>query len=214
MTDTSTRGSSSSPAAHREAELVSRLRTLFQYARDQKRSRYETWQRNYRIVHNRLNLPSVSSWMPGPRDSEIYPVLSSLIAWMTDQSPSIDVVPAADPTSSMFPFVAQTAQDLTAVLNSLWIADRFNAAVKLCLWDASMYGIGILKSVWDNAAAGGLGNAKLIRVDPYSFYPDPKASSFEDAEFFVTRSGFLGGLQGSPAAAAGAPRSLPRAWRG
>ncbi|HXA31501.1 MAG TPA: hypothetical protein VNV87_04520 [Acidimicrobiales bacterium] len=172
-------------ATDKEQLLVSRLRTLFSYARDQKRVRYETWQRNYRIVHNRLNLPSVSSWMPGPRDSEVYPVLSSLIAWMTDQSPSIDVVPAADPTSSMYPFVAQTAIDLSTVLNSLWVADSFNVPVKLALWDAAMYGIGILKSVWDNSAAGGLGNAKLLRVDPYSFYPDPRATSFDDAEFFV-----------------------------
>jgi hypothetical protein len=180
MTDLAERGNN---AAEREALLVSRLRTLFTYARDYKRGRFETWQRNYRIVHNRLNLPSIGSWMPGPRDSEVYPVLSSLIAWMTDQSPSIDIVPAADPTSSMYPFVMQTAIDLTTVMNSLWIADSFNAQIKLALWDASMYGIGILKSVWDCAAAGGLGNAKLLRVDPYSFYPDPKATSFSDMEF-------------------------------
>jgi hypothetical protein len=171
--------------AQEEAMLVNRLRSLFTYARDQRRSRYETWNRNYRIVKNRLAIPSVSSWMPGPRVSEIYPTLSSLIGWQTDQPPNIDIVPAADPTSSLYPFVAQTAIDLTTVVNSLWAADSFNAAVKVMLWDAAQFEMGILKTVWDNASAGGLGNPRLVRVDPYSFYPDPKASSFDDADFLI-----------------------------
>lgn len=172
-----------STAAEREAQLVNRLRSLFTYARDQRRTRFETWNRNYRIVKNRLAVPSVSSWMPGPRASEIYPVLSSLIGWETDQPPNIEIVPSADPTSSMYPFVAQTAIDLTTVVNSLWQSDSFNAQVKIMLWDAAQFEMGILKTVWDNSSAGGLGNPKVLRVDPYSFYPDPKGTNYDDADF-------------------------------
>lgn len=174
-----------SSRAEREARLVSRLRTLFVYARDHKRARFENWQRNYRLVHNRLNLPSVSAWMPGPRESLIYPTLSSLIAWMTDQSPAVDIIPAADPTSSFYPFVRQTAEDLSTVLMSTFVADSWSRQVKLALWDAATYGVGWFKSVWDGSKADGYGNASLIRVDPYSLYPDPKATSELDWEFVV-----------------------------
>jgi hypothetical protein len=128
---------------------------------------------------------SSANWMPSPRDSEIYPVLSSWVAWATDQSPAFDFIPATDPNSSIYPFYVQLVNDLNNVVSSTWTVEKINSQIKMMLWDASTYGIGIMKTLWDNQLSDGYGNAKSIRVDPYLFYPDPQASSFDDAEYFV-----------------------------
>src|ERR1700676_2169022 len=86
-------------AAADEQHLLEELRTLFLLSRDEKRSRYDNWVRNYRLVNNKLGGQGTTSWMPTPRDSEIYPILSSIVAWETDQNITIDVYPASDPSS-------------------------------------------------------------------------------------------------------------------
>lgn len=55
----------------------------------------------------------------------------------------------------------------------------------LAIYDSLLYGSGVLKTVWDASAVEGLGNASLLRVNPWLFYPDPSANNDDDAEFFV-----------------------------
>lgn len=171
--------------ADEDLEAVNALRQLFLVARDDKRGRYDTWMRNYRLVNNRVGGSSQSNWMPAPRDSEIYPGLSSLVAWMTDQEIDIDLIPAADPNSQLFQYVSKIADDLNDVMYTTWQVEDFDLQIKLSLWDAFMYGTGIYKNLWDNQLSGGYGNAVLRRVDPWAFYPDPNATCVADAEYMV-----------------------------
>jgi hypothetical protein len=164
--------------------LVNRLRMLYQIARDHKRLNYNRWIRNYRLVNNKI-ASSGPSWMPAPRDSEIYPVLSSLVAWMTDQQIGIETIPAADPNSGSYNFYNNIAADLTSILHTTWQTEGYRSQIKLALWDAFMYGSGILKNVWDQSLSGGHGNAILRRTDPWAFYPDPYATSMDDMEYCV-----------------------------
>lgn len=176
---------SSATEVDKEQDLISKLRQMFQQARDHKRGRYDQWMRNYKLVNNKMGSQTASNWAPSPRDSEIYPTLSALVAWMTDQSTIIDCTPYSDPGSLYYTFISGLANDLSAVLYSTWQVEDFEAQIKLVLWDAFIYGIGIFKNVWDNSLDDGYGNAMLKRVDPWSFYPDPDATSMEDAEYFV-----------------------------
>lgn len=166
-------------------EKVSYLRNLFVAARDAKRQRYDSWLRNYRLVHNRISGSTYTSWAPQPRDSEIFPLLSSWVGWMTDQSPEIVFFPAADPFSQFYHWVTKQASDLTKLYATNYDAENYEGHLKLALWDDCMYGLGIIKNVWDNGASGGAGNAVIRRTDPWSFYPDPFATSMSDAEYFV-----------------------------
>lgn len=169
----------------KDDELVANLRRLYLAARDKKRERYPSWQRNYRLLNNTSSTPYTSNWAPIPRDSEIYPYISSMVAWMTDQTTLIDVFPAADPHSPYYDFMSKISNDLSAVLYSTWMTEGYNSQIKLCLWDTFCYGTGILKNVWDNSLCDGYGNAVIRRVDPYAFYPDPNATSLEDCEYMV-----------------------------
>lgn len=168
-----------------EQELVSSLRRLYLAARDKKRERYPNWQRNYRLLNNTSSTPYTPNWAPIPRDSEIYPYISSMVAWMSDQNTMVDVYPAADPHSPYYDFMSHIANDLAAVVYSTWQTEGYSNQIKLCLWDTFCYGTGILKNVWDNSISDGYGNAVIRRVDPYAFYPDPNATSLDDCEYMV-----------------------------
>jgi hypothetical protein len=174
------------PVRDREYNLARRLAHLFRLAQSKKKSRYDTWDRNYRILHNRITSPSAgNNWMPSPRDSEIYPILSSLVAWMVDQETNIDFAPVMDPHSTHADIITNLAQDLGDVVNSNWRIQHFDSQIKLMLWDAFLYSFGILKSVWDNDLDDGYGNASMLRIDPYRFFPDPNATSLADSEYMI-----------------------------
>jgi hypothetical protein len=168
-----------------DLNLVNQLRRLFRDAKAAKTRNYSRWHRNYRLINNQMGSPSANTWQPLPRDSEIFPTVSALVAWMTDQYVLIDAVPYADPHSPFYNFISQLALDLSDVMYSTWYVEDYDAQIKLMLWDAFAYGTGIAKTVWDQSVDAGFGNAMLRRVDPYSFFPDPNATCMEDAEYFV-----------------------------
>lgn len=167
-----------------EVERVNELLSLYRAARDERRSYHDAWLRNYKLVNNRYkSLPD--SWMPAPKDSEIYPVISALVGWMTDQENRLEFSPVAEPNSPMYTELAQLATDLEAISYSNWVQENYDAQHKLLLWDAFMYGIGISKAVWDPTKCNGNGNAVPRRIDPWCYYPDPNATSMEDMEYSV-----------------------------
>lgn len=171
--------------AENDVELISKLRNLFIRARDARRARHDTWIRNYRLVNNRLGTTGMSNWMPSPRDSEIYPTLSSLVAWMMDNNTIVDAIPSADPHTDYYDFISKLSNDLASVIYTNWLVEDYNSQIKLSLWDAFIYGVGIIKNIWDGELSGGYGNAMMKRVDPWKFYIDPQASSFDDMEYCV-----------------------------
>jgi hypothetical protein len=171
--------------ADTETELLNRLRQLFIRARDSRRARHDLWLRNWRLVHNKMNTTGIQNWMPSPRSSEIFPTLSAIVAWMMDNNISIDCIPSADPSSPYYDFQSNLANDLGNVLYTNWVVEKYDEPTKMAIWDACIYGIGIFKNIWDQELAGGLGNPRLCRIDPWSFYVDPQATTLEDMNYCV-----------------------------
>lgn len=166
-----------------EQRTVEYCRDLYRRARNRKRNLYDNWQRNYKMVHNKYPLGNAGS--PTPRDSEIFPVISSMVAWMSDQHTSLTIHPAVDPNSPYNDMWTQTAQDLQVILQSLQINHKETREIKLVLWDAFTFGPGFFKTIWDQSLDGGLGNTKFIRVDPWCLYIDPNSSNIADAEYII-----------------------------
>src|SRR5215831_5949727 len=121
-----------------DLERVNYLRRLYQEARDAKRQRYDSWLRNYRLVHNRISGSTYTSWAPQPRDSEIFPLLSNWVGWMTDQEPEIVFFPTADPFSQFYQAIRQAATDLTNLYATNYDAENSEAQLKLPLSDETM----------------------------------------------------------------------------
>ncbi len=168
-----------------EADLANYVRELFYRARTYRRPLIPTWNRNYRLLRNRTWLNERAAWLPSPEVPEIRPILSSLVGWMTDQRPTYTAVPAASPHTPYFNVMSKLSLDLTTVLDSLATVLAYEAQIKMSIWDSYAMGTGILKTSWDMSLDGGLGNALLQRVDPYTFYPDPAASNTQDGNFYI-----------------------------
>lgn len=168
--------------AELESQLVSYIRQLFFRARDHRRpllSRWESWYRTLHVISTNRGSTSATE-VP-----ESFPIIDAIVAWITDQSPSFHCAPAVPPLNPWFSHLSQLATDLSTVIRSTWEVDKFDPEIEQCVWDGLTYGIGYLKTVWDNGAYQGYGNAVLRRVDPFTIYPDPDAKSPKDANHII-----------------------------
>lgn len=168
-----------------EAETAHRVRRLFSQAREAKREIVSGWNRNAQVLANRTWLSGRPRWMPTPEVPEIYPILSTIVGWMTDSRPVIDVVPHSTPGTPWFDWWQALADDLTTVVSSSYIGQTQEREIEKITWDGYDKGTGISKTVWNQALDGGLGNVDLCRVNPYHFYPDPHATNMEDGQYFI-----------------------------
>ena len=161
-------------------------RRLYERARTYRRARLQNWTRNWQLVNNRFGAMVAEPWMPNPRSSEIYPIGSTFVAWLSDQHPSVTFAAAADPAAEQtYDYLQNIATDLSTVYQSTWSSLDYDSQLKLGYWDVFMYGIGIYKTGWDQACDHGLGNISLARIHPWALYVDPKATTFHDCEYII-----------------------------
>ena len=164
------------PQDQSDLQLASLIRQLYQRARAARDPLTRSWLRNWNVLNNRT-WGVRAGWQPNTEIPEVWPIVASMVGWQTDQRPDFDVQPSAIPFTPAAGFYGQLADDLGTVLKSAWMNHDYDAEVEKVLWDASTYGIGWVKSVWNNSLDSGLGNAQALRVDPFTLYPDPSATS-------------------------------------
>lgn len=173
------------PPSVDDFELTNNLDQLYNMAKDKKQMYQSTWRRNYLLLTSRQNQASgTQPWSANVTDSEIFPIISSRIAWITDQKLQFDVAPAATPGSAFADHMNTLGTHLEQILDTNWQVQGWDAEVLLAIWDSALFGAGILKAVWDSGVDSGLGNAAMKRVDVWKFYPDPNATSMADADYF------------------------------
>jgi hypothetical protein len=167
-----------------ESRVVGEVMNLFREARAYRAPLVQRWLKNYRTLRNRYWASARPDWMPHPEIPEVFPILASMVGWMTDQRIDLEVFPSTMPFSPYNEELYRVAQDLETVMDASWHVNNEEAQLTVMLWDSQIYGTGILKTVWDNTLFGGAGDAVIRRVDPFSFYPDPNARSMDDANYF------------------------------
>lgn len=175
----------SSQPSEDEMAMVSECLTLFQRAREKRRPIVGQWNKNVQVMSNRTWLAGRASWLPRPEVPEIYPILASLVGWMTDQRPTAEVSPTSQPHSPYHDFYSTIAWDLQTTMQAALKAQTFEFQSSLAMWDSMLTGTGILKTNWDARLVGGLGDATITRTDPWTFYPDPFATSLDDSTYFI-----------------------------
>ena len=169
----------------RELRIANLVRQLYGRALMARRPLIANWKKNYRVLNNRTWGPKAEAWMPNPEMAEIWPVISSLVAWMTDQRPTIEVTPSSTPFTDYNDFYQQLASDMNAVLSASFIENALDAEISKALWDVMTYSVGYTKTVWEPWLADGLGDTVFRRVDPFNLYPDPNARSMQDLNYII-----------------------------
>lgn len=166
--------------------LSNDLAGLYADAKTARQQYHSIWRRNYLLTINRQYTEGITPpTSPSVADSEVFPILSSLMAWMTDQRISFTVAPAASPNSPFATHQNTLAEHLEQLLGTAWTIRSWDQQILLSLWDAAQYGAGILKSTWDSGLSEGMGDVNLLRVDPWTFFPDPHATSFNDCNYMI-----------------------------
>lgn len=162
---------------------------LFNDAKREKRKKLSAWNRYWRMVRNRTWSQYRESWLPSPSASEIFPTLSTLVSWMTDQRPRSFVSASPDTLEFTKPpnaeLVKRLTTDMQQVLDSWWIIRGLGSQTQMALWDTFTFGCGILKTGWDSTTEFGKGDVVARRIDPYAILPDPNASSEEECRYLL-----------------------------
>lgn len=170
------------------ARKIQTARSLFYRARDARRNVVTQWRKNYRVLNNKTWTVKSEAWMPTPEVSNIWPLLASMVAWMTDQRPTIETTPALVPFSSQWQIADKMAESMNAVLASSYTINQEDAEVERVLWDVGTYGIGYTKVNWEPWLADGLGDSAFRRVDPFTMFPDPYARNMEQLNYIIEAS--------------------------
>jgi hypothetical protein len=169
-----------------EMAKVAAVLEMFSRAREARRPLVDQWKHNYRMLRNRYwRTNQRPGWMPSPQIPEIFPIIASLVAWMTDQRFRHEISPASLPHSLFQQIFQKMAEDLEVTLDASWQANREETEWGKTCWDGMIYGTGLTKTGWEPQLAGGLGDAITRRVDPFCFYPDPAATNESDGSYYI-----------------------------
>lgn len=168
-----------------ELALASKIQQLFGIARQHRRPKVAEWRRWDQVMANRTWLSGRASYLPSPEVPEIRPILSTLVAYLTDSRPGIELAPAVMPNSEQYDWWTERCWDLQTVADAVMHTELTEGEITKSANDAYRYGTGILKTTWDQALDGGLGNARLDRLNPYCFYPDPNATNEHDGSYYI-----------------------------
>ena len=170
--------------SEQEVMLAWKMNELFQRAREARRNTTAQWNANYKTVYGRA--PAQFDPRKSTKDvPEVFPILESMAAWMTDANPKFDVAPVAQPNSFHYAKMDEIGQDLKTCLNAAWDNQGFAVEIQCAVFDALTYHIGIAKAGWDCHILHGLGDVSLRRIDPFAFYIDPAAKHPRDANYMI-----------------------------
>jgi hypothetical protein len=168
-----------------ETAVAVLVRELFMRAREARRNVMQQWKRNYRVLNNRDYHPSASPWDEEPAVSNVWPVVASATAWMTDQRPVLETTPTAEPFSPYWDYYQKLSQDMNVCLTAAFRVYGLDGEITKSLWDVFTYGIAYYKTQWEATLAEGLGDATFRRRDPFTIYPDPHASNEDELTYII-----------------------------
>lgn len=174
-------------AQQRDAELakVQMVRDLFYRARDARRPLLREWKKHYKTLNNKTWRGGGDGWEPRSEVPQIWPVCASLVAWMTDQRPNLQVMAGGQPFSPYHDFYDSLARDMNTLLEANFTVNDSDAEITKLLWDVVTYGIGWTRTEWRPTLADGLGDSTFTRRDPFTIYPDPHARTPKEMNHIV-----------------------------
>ena len=128
-----------------------------------------------------------------PRD--YYNAIRPIIETKATIALDVQITTSVKPTSlshANFGYLEEI-NSISDILNDVWDSikrdNHLQDLQQKIVRDGLVYGIGIAKASWDSESDNGLGNVSLSRIAPTDFFPEPSATSVENANYiFVRRS--------------------------
>ena len=84
-------------------------------------------------------------------------------------------------------------ESVADIINDIWenikLSNNVSTLHQQIVRDGLIYGLGIAKASWDSTVQNGIGNVSLTRINPLDFFPEPEATTIQNANYiFVRRS--------------------------
>lgn len=108
----------------------------------------------------------------------IHSTLETIRPIMTDNNPKFQALTRSEDGKDK-------ADKVQMALNYEWDREKMGTKLPKTLLTALKIGTGIFYLPWDSKADKGRGQVRCIEVNPFNFFPDPMATSVEDAEWII-----------------------------
>jgi hypothetical protein len=143
---------------------------------------HSRWRRFDKIYRSDQWFESVPDDRSTPVLNFTFALIRSLIPRLTDNSPEILVKARLSEKDS------ELAEILGTVLQHIWYTNKMQEQrITETALHMLKYGTAIAKVVWNPDAWDGVGEVEYSTIHPINFYPDPRAYTIEDMEYYFIR---------------------------
>jgi len=162
-----------SEQSEKEEEVVSMVERLFQDARAARRPHDQNWKTDFEWYLGKQWLQK----RPTYRNSEVvnltYSSIQAQVPVLMGVKPRFVYLPE-DPTDNLF------AQFVDMIAEADWQRNHWSYPVQEAIIAGGVIGNGIWSMKFDPEANSGIGAIKFLHVDPFNFYPAPRAKDIND----------------------------------
>lgn len=171
-------GSPKSPTED-EKELAKQIDKLFEKYARHRRKYDKDWVENYKFYRGDQHSGKRASYRHREVINMVFQTIQSQTSVMLDVRPTLGFLPQE-------PSDLEVSEILNQVFESDWQRNNWMDEIAAIVYDAHLYSIGNSETGYDKNIVGGRGGIKFRAVDPFSCYPDPKATDVnKEAEGFI-----------------------------
>ena len=140
-----------------------------------------------------------------PVFNKIFEFVETMRGYLSDNKWGIDVVPSKIPkslntvqkvaqlrnvaelTGATDNLINEAVTKVDRLLDFLWLDNRMQNKLAQVLQYVFLYGTGLMKAAFDpeNISASGIGQIETTVVSPWYIFPDPAATSVQDASYII-----------------------------
>lgn len=128
-------------------------------------------------------------YVPRITDNQLFKFIFQELALLTDSKGRASVVPAPLTHSGdeFALWLEHSARMLDQMTQAVWQQTRVDEEREKAILDQQLKYKGFLKVIWDPAMGDGLGDVRVVRLNPWTVYVDPNATTFDDAYYLRLR---------------------------
>jgi len=157
---------------------LKRVLGWFDLAKAHRTKKSGSWKKNYEFYFGRQwNLSARPRWKASPVRNYIYSKVETIVPIMTDNRPTIDVLPVG-------PEATEWADTVMKWVNREWIRNGMDTKIAVGSKASLFFNKGIYKVCWDHLKKG----VSVEVIDTLNFFIDPRATSIDDARYVIALS--------------------------
>ena len=161
-----------------ERAEIARLKRQYSEAFDFKQPYAKDWARWYLLYQGRHWDGRQPEWMSTPVVNLTFSVIQTILPIMTDARPQIAVMPRR-------PDMEHSASILRQLVEYQWEKNDLDILLPKVMLNTLIFGNGFMKVLWDPALGGGMGDVKVIAIDPAHIFVSPFSRTLDDADYVI-----------------------------